>query len=105
MTRHGLPKAMTPAGMSRVTTLPAPMTVPSPIVTPCMTTQFAADPDVVADGDRKRAHDARVALVGQQGVVDGVDAHVGADEYVVADGHGCFVEDREVEIPRKVVPD
>ena len=40
MTRHGLPKAMTPAGMSRVTTLPAPITVPSPIVTPCMTTQL-----------------------------------------------------------------
>ena len=34
MTRHGLPAANTPAGMSRVTTLPAPITVPDPIVTP-----------------------------------------------------------------------
>src|SRR5687768_12216829 len=33
-TRQGLPTAMTPAGMSRVTTLPAPMVVSSPMVTP-----------------------------------------------------------------------
>ena len=36
-TRHGTPAAMTPAGMSRVTTLPAPMTDPAPIVTPPQT--------------------------------------------------------------------
>ena len=34
MTRHGLPAANTPAGMSRVTTLPAPITARSPMVTP-----------------------------------------------------------------------
>jgi len=33
-TRHGLPAANTPAGRSRVTTLPAPMTHRGPIVTP-----------------------------------------------------------------------
>ena len=33
-TRQGDPTAITPAGMSRVTTLPAPITVLSPIVTP-----------------------------------------------------------------------
>ena len=33
-TRHGLPAANTPAGMSFVTTLPAPMTVFEPIFTP-----------------------------------------------------------------------
>ena len=37
-TRQGLPTATTPAGMSRVTTLPAPITVPSPMATPCVTT-------------------------------------------------------------------
>ena len=34
MTRQGLPAAKTPSGMSRVTTLPAPMTDREPIVTP-----------------------------------------------------------------------
>lgn len=34
MTLHGFPAANTPDGMSLVTTLPAPMTVLSPIVTP-----------------------------------------------------------------------
>lgn len=95
---------MTPAGMSRVTTLPAPMTVPSPIVTPCMTTQLppiqTLSPMVI--GSERMTPALRWSA---QGVRHGVDAHVGADEYVVADGHGRFVEDREVEIPRKVLPD
>ena len=34
ITRHGTPAANTPGGISRVTTLPAPMTLPSPTVTP-----------------------------------------------------------------------
>src|SRR4029079_16788384 len=34
ITRHGLPAANTPSGMSLVTTLPAPMTVFEPIFTP-----------------------------------------------------------------------
>ena len=34
MTRHGLPAAKELSGISRVTTLPAPITQPSPIVTP-----------------------------------------------------------------------
>ena len=38
MTRHGFPAANTPDGMFFVTTLPAPMTVPSPMVTPGRTT-------------------------------------------------------------------
>ncbi len=36
-TRHGFPPASTPAGMSRVTTLPAAIVVSSPIVTPGQT--------------------------------------------------------------------
>lgn len=35
----------------------------------------------------------------------GVDADVGADEDVVADGYGRLVEDRQVEIAREIVPD
>src|SRR5262245_23504605 len=34
MTRHGFPAAKTPAGIGRVTTLPAPITVRSPMLTP-----------------------------------------------------------------------
>ena len=37
-TRQGLPAATTFAGMSRVTTLPAPTTTLSPMVTPGVTT-------------------------------------------------------------------
>ena len=66
---------------------------------------MASDPDVVADGNGQRTHDARVALVGQQGVVDGVDADVRPDEDVVADGDGRFVEDRQVEIADEMVAD
>ena len=36
-TRQGFPAATTPGGMSRVTTLPAPIVVPAPIVTPGQT--------------------------------------------------------------------
>lgn len=39
--RQGTPAATTPAGMSRVTTLPAPMTEPFPMVTPPQTTALA----------------------------------------------------------------
>ena len=41
MTRQGTPAAKEFAGMSFVTTLPAPMTQLSPIVTPEQTTTFA----------------------------------------------------------------
>ena len=41
-TVQGLPKASTPAGMSFVTTLPAPITLPSPMVTPPQMVTFAA---------------------------------------------------------------
>ena len=41
MTRQGTPTATTLAGMSCVTTLPAPMTALSPMVTPASTVQPA----------------------------------------------------------------
>ena len=41
MTLHGQPAAKDMGGMSRVTTAPAPMTQPSPIVTPGQMTTFA----------------------------------------------------------------
>ena len=42
ITRQGTPAAITPAGISRVTTLPAPITLPSPIVTPPQTVTLEA---------------------------------------------------------------
>ena len=41
ITLQGTPTAMTPAGMSWVTTLPAPITEPAPMVTPPQTVEFA----------------------------------------------------------------
>ena len=41
ITRQGLPAAKVWAGMSFVTTLPAPMTQPSPMVTPGQMTTLA----------------------------------------------------------------
>ena len=40
-TRQGFPAAITPAGISRVTTLPAPMMLPAPMVTPPQIVAFA----------------------------------------------------------------
>ena len=42
MTLQGTPAAKDLGGMSRVTTLPAPITQPSPIVTPPQTVTFPA---------------------------------------------------------------
>ena len=39
-TRQGLPTAITLGGMSRLTTLPAPITEPEPMVTPGSTVTF-----------------------------------------------------------------
>jgi len=41
ITRQGTPAAITPAGISWVTTLPAPITEPAPMVTPPQTVAFA----------------------------------------------------------------
>lgn len=41
MILHGTPAAITPAGISLVTTLPAPITLPAPMVTPPTTVTFA----------------------------------------------------------------
>ena len=65
--------------------------------------RVAPDPDVVVNGHGERLHDPLVALLREQGVAHGVDPHVGADVNVVADRHGCLVEDRQVEVSHEVV--
>jgi len=51
MTRQGFPAANTPSGTSRVTTLPAPMTVPGPDPDARQDERRAADPYVRSDFD------------------------------------------------------
>ena len=60
-------------------------------------------PHIVADADGEGTHDARVALSGIEGVDDGAQAGVGADEDVIADAHFRFVQDGQVEVAHKVV--
>ena len=60
MTFAGAPAATVPGGMSFVTTLFAPITQRSPIVTPVLTTQFSPnqqlDPIVVGPFEVKPCH-------------------------------------------------
>ncbi len=60
-------------------------------------------PYIVADVDGEGTHDARVALLGIEGMDDGAQAGVGTNENVVADAHFCFVQDGQVEVAHKVV--
>ena len=55
------------------------------------------------DGDRLGPLLAGVALNGVGAVTGRVDAHVGADEAVVANGHEGLVEDGEMEIGKKAL--
>ena len=45
---QGTPAAMTPAGMSWMTTLPAPITEPAPMVTPPQTVEFAPSVETIS---------------------------------------------------------
>ena len=64
ITRQGLPAAKTPSGMSRVTTLPAPMIDARSNMDAGQDHRAAADPDVRADLDRP----AEFLLPPQRGV-------------------------------------
>ena len=102
-TRQGLPAATVFAGMSRVTTLPAPMTQPFPMVTPGQTTtSAAAEPDIISDGDGTGKLDAFAALLRVDGMAGGVKAAVGTDHHMVAEGDLGAVEDDTVVVGIKV---
>ena len=64
-----------------------------------------ADPHAVADGDGLGPLDAGVAGLGLQWMAGGVDAHVRADEYMVAETDHGFVQDGEVEVGEETVAD
>lgn len=86
-TLQGLPTATTPAGMSLATTLPAPMTVPSPDGDAGQNGHVAAQPDVIPQRDRLAQLQPAVALLRQHGVDGGVHAAVRADEAVLSKGN------------------
>ena len=54
---------------------------------------IAAEPDVVADGNRRGVLPGLVTQGGVQRVIDGVEGDVGGKEDVVADGDGAAVQD------------
>ena len=97
MTRHGLPAAMTPLGTSRVTTLPAPITVLSPIVTPGK--MIAPPPIQQSDADANGlAIFALAALGGVERVRGSVDLHRRSEPRERADAHLAHVEHDAVEV-------
>ena len=112
-TRQGLPQATVLAGISRVTTLPAPMTTLSPIVTPRQQDGPAADPHMVADDDRRGLRLAKgerpvrprraEPLGGVGGVERGVNLHVGRDQHIVAYDDAVIVQKRAVHVHFAVV--
>ena len=97
MTRQGFPAANTPSGTSRVTTLPAPMTVPGPDPDARQDERRAADPYVRSDFDG-----LAVLLTSPQLGVHRVhgreDLHARPEERVVADPHVADVEHDAVEV-------
>ena len=104
-TRQGVPIATTPSGMSRVTTLPAPMMESSPTETPGNT--IAAAPiqtfDPIENGTGELQEIA--PNVGVSRVVGREELHTGRDLRAVADHHRGAIQDHRVEVDERVVAD
>ena len=81
ITRQGLPAASTPPGMSLLTTLPAPITVLLPMVTPGNT----------------------VAAFRVERVACGVESAAGSDKHVVAKSHFGTVENHATHVGKEIV--
>ena len=85
-TRAGLPAAITPAGIERVTTLPAPTTESLPMVTPLRILRPVADEDVLLEADGGHRRPAAPAAIGMEVVEVRIeDLHVGAQQRARAD--------------------
>lgn len=99
--------------MSRVTTLPAPMTTLFPICTPRQKNGTAANPDVVADDDRcclGLAEGERPVFFlrskpvsGVGGVEGGIDLHVGSNQSVIANNDAAVIQEGAVHVYFAVV--
>ena len=101
MMRAGLPATTVRGGTSRVTTLPAPTTAPSPM----KDGYIAPEPDTVPDGDGQGFLGTLVALLGVEWMNCGEQAAARTDEDVAADGYRSLVEDCQVEVDVGVVSD
>ena len=97
ITRQGLPAANTACGMSRVTTLPAPITARDPMRTPG---RMMAPPPIhtsepISTGLPNSVRRRRSA---SSGVHRGVDLHGRSNEGVVTDADVAHVQDDAVEV-------
>ena len=87
-TRHGLPAATTPSGISRITTDPEPITVFDPMLTPWDSSPaLSARLYVVPDGDGQRVLKPLVAHRRINRMRGGVYAHTWRQHDVIADRH------------------
>lgn len=96
MTRQELPPAKTPSGMSRVTTLPAPMTLREPIMTPGQM-MAPADSHVRPDHDGL-AEFSRAANLRVERVPGRVDLDSRAEQRVVPELDFTDIQDHAVEV-------
>lgn len=58
-----------------------------------------SEPDVIPDRNGKSRFNARIAQIGVNGVVGGIDADIGADEGIFSDGDFSGVPDRLILLP------
>lgn len=83
-TWHGLPTASTFGGRSRMTTLPAPTTVFSRVLT-LGADDPAIEPDAVDDHNRQHLFNAQASLLRIERVRGCADVHTGRDLNFIAD--------------------
>ena len=105
MTRHGLPAASTPAGTSRRTTLPAPTTESSPIVTAAAMTAAAPIQTFLPTAIGAPVLEHLLALARVERVRGRAELDRRPDERSLADAHGRDVEHDAVEVQEDAVPE
>ena len=112
--RQGFPAAKTPAGIGRVTTLPAPITLPAPDRHAAADGYVAGNPAVILDrngtgvfpvGHRAVRLGEHVALLPAKRVHRRQQRNVRTHEDVCPDGDGRAVETGEVEVGVAVFAD
>ncbi len=97
MTRAGLPTASECGGISLVTTEPAPIVQPSPMVTPGQIDGIAANPAIIANRDGFRYLES-ASLYDVQRMRSGVNMYAWAKKHVVANGDFHRIEHHTIEV-------
>lgn len=64
-----------------------------------------SEPDVIPDRNGKGRFNARIAQIGVNGVVGGIDADIGADEGIFSDGDFSAIQHSQVVIDIGIFPD